>query len=171
MSHCIGSLIWGYQYFYSFILKNGFGAKKRPNLAQNWHFWPNMGIFLPIWVNAPPKHNSNKLPRWFLLYGYQNFYFLPLKLGFLAHKRQNWPKIDSFWPNISNFGPLNPMPDPKKIPTSCLGGFFVMWVPKLLPPPVRIRIFGPKTAKIGPKYAFLVLVFMLRGYQNFCLLQ
>ena len=25
----------------------------------------------------------------------------------------------------------------------CLGGFSVMWVPKLLLPPVKIRIFGP----------------------------
>ena len=32
-----------------------------------------------------------------------------------------------------------------------------MWVPKLLPTPVRIRIFGLKTAKFGPKLAFLVI--------------
>ena len=31
-----------------------------------------------------------------------------------------------------------------------------MLVPKLLLTPIKIRIFGPKTAKIGPKYAFLV---------------
>ena len=29
-----------------------------------------------------------------------------------------------------------------------------MWVPKLLLPPVKIRIFGPKTAIYAPKYAF-----------------
>ena len=30
---------------------NGHGTKwdkKRPNLAKNWHFWPNMGIFGPF---------------------------------------------------------------------------------------------------------------------------
>ena len=32
-----------------------------------------------------------------------------------------------------------------------------MWVPKLLLTPINIRIFCPKTAKIGPKYAFLVI--------------
>ena len=32
-----------------------------------------------------------------------------------------------------------------------------MLVPKLLLTPLKIRIFGPKTAKIGPKYAFLVI--------------
>jgi len=28
--------------------KIGFLAQKRPNLAQNWHFWPNVGIFGPF---------------------------------------------------------------------------------------------------------------------------
>ena len=35
--------------------------------------------------------------------------------------------------------------------------FSVIWVPKLLLSPVKVRIFGPKTAKFGPKYAFLVI--------------
>ena len=33
-----------------------------------------------------------------------------------------------------------------------------MWVPTLLLPPERIRIFGPKTTKFGPKLAFLVIL-------------
>ena len=33
-----------------------------------------------------------------------------------------------------------------------------MLVPKLLLTPIKIRIFGPKTAKFGPKYAFLVIL-------------
>ena len=33
--------------------------------------------------------------------------------------------------------------------------FSVMLVPKLLPVPMKIRIFGPKTSKFGPKLAFL----------------
>merc|ERR1712147_495160 len=36
--------------------------------------------------------------------------------------------------------------------------FSVMLVPKLLLTPIKIRIFGPKTAKFGPKYAFLVIL-------------
>ena len=36
------------------------------------------------------------------------------------------------------------MPDQKTMQIRCLGGFSVMWVPKLLLPPKRIRIFGPK---------------------------
>ena len=33
-----------------------------------------------------------------------------------------------------------------------------MLVPKLLLTPIKIRIFGQKTAKFGPKYAFLVIL-------------
>ena len=33
-----------------------------------------------------------------------------------------------------------------------------MLVPKPLLTPLKIRIFGPKTAKIGQKYAFLVIL-------------
>ena len=33
-----------------------------------------------------------------------------------------------------------------------------MLVPKLLLTPIKLRIFGPKTAKIGQKYAFLVIL-------------
>ena len=36
--------------------------------------------------------------------------------------------------------------------------FSVMLAPKLLLTPIKIRIFGPKTAKFGPKYAFLVIL-------------
>ena len=72
----------------------------------------------------------------------------------------------------------------------------VIWVPKLWLPPVLISIFGPKTAKFGPKYTFVVIFgqilaflahlvpcptkkqckqgayvfFTLCGYQNFCFL-
>ena len=48
------------------------------------------------------------------------------------------------------------MPDQKTMWTSCLGGFSVMWVTKLLISQVKKRIFCPKTTKFGPKLAFLV---------------
>ena len=44
---------------------------------------------------------------------------------------------------IKSFGPFDPMPDQKTMRTSCPGGFYVMWVPKLLLTPIKIRIFGP----------------------------
>ena len=50
------------------------------------------------------------------------------------------------------------MPDQKTLRTSCLGGFSVMLVPQHLLTPIKVRIFGPKMAKFGPKYAFLVIL-------------
>ena len=49
------------------------------------------------------------------------------------------------------------MADQKTMRTGCLGGISIIWVPKLLLTPLKIRIFGPKTVKFGPKYAFLVI--------------
>merc|ERR1711947_1710 len=80
--------------------KIGFWAQKRPNLAQNWHFGPNIGIFCPFDLKPDQKNNADKLSRW----------------------------------------------------------FSVMLVPKLLLTPIKIRLFGPKMAKFGPKSAFLVIL-------------
>ena len=66
------------------------------------------------------------------------------------------PKI-GFWPQTGLIGPktgifgyiwaflahLILFPTKKTMQTSCLGGFFVIWVPKLLLTPIEIRIFGP----------------------------
>merc|ERR1711873_219879 len=41
-----------------------------------------------------------------------------------------------------------------------------MWVPKLLLTPIKIRIFCPKTSKIGPKYAFLDILANARPKTN-----
>ena len=71
-------------------------AKFGPKLA----FWAKYRHFLPIWSNAWPKNNADKLCMWFP----------------------------------------------------------VMLVPKLLLTPIKIRLFGPKTAKFGPKSAFLVIL-------------
>ena len=58
----------------------------------------------------------------------------------MAKLAQNW----LFWPNIGIFGPFGLIPDWQTMRTSCLGGYSVTWVPKLLLPPKRIRFFGPK---------------------------
>ena len=50
--------------------------------------------------------------------------------------------------------------DQKTMRTRCPGGFCIKWVPKLLLPPIKIRIIGPKTIKLSPKYAFLVIFFL-----------
>ena len=47
------------------------------------------------------------------------------------------------WPNMDIFGPFDLMPNQKTMRTSCLDGFSIMWVPKLLFTTVENRIFGP----------------------------
>ena len=64
-----------------------------------------------------------------------------------------WAKYRHFWPTWSNAWPKN---NADKLPK----WFSVMLVPKLLLNPIKIRLFGPKTAKFGPKYAFLVILAM-----------
>ena len=58
------------------------------------------------------------------------------KNEFLAQK---WPNLTKNW----HFGPFDPMPEQKTMQTSCLGSFYIMWIPKLLLTPIKIRIFGP----------------------------
>ena len=57
--------------------KIGFGAQKRPNLAQNWHFGPNIGIFGPFDLMPDQKTMRTSCLDGFLLCWYQNFYLLP----------------------------------------------------------------------------------------------
>ena len=53
---------------------------------------------------------------------------------------QNW----QFWPNISLFGPSDPMPDQKTMQTRRLGGFSIMWLSKLLLTPEKLGFLAPK---------------------------
>ena len=48
--------------------------------------------------------------------------------------------------------------------TSCLGGFPIIWVPELLLTPLKNRIFGPKMAKFGSKYAVLVILAQILAF-------
>ena len=50
------------------------------------------------------------------------------------------------------------MPDQKTMWTRCVGGFSVTLVPKLLLPPKRIRIFGPKFVSLHSIRHFKVFV-------------
>ena len=89
-------------------------AKKRPNLDQNWHFWPNIGIFGRL--SLMPNQKTKQKSLVFLLRGYQNFCFLPYELGFLAKNGKFWSTIcifGHFGPNIVIFGTFCPMLDRK----------------------------------------------------------
>merc|ERR1711952_93184 len=80
--------------------KNGFWAQKRPNLAQNWHFGPNIGIFGPFDLMRDQKTMRTSCLGGFLLCWYKN--------------GQIWSKIcifGHFEPNIAIFCTFCPMPD------------------------------------------------------------
>ena len=94
-----------------------------------------------------------RIPIW----GYQNFYSLPPKNWILGPKTVKfgpklafWAKYWHFWPTWSNAWQKN---NADKLPK----WFSVMLIPKLLLNPIKIRIFGPKKAKCGIKYAFFVI--------------
>ena len=70
----------------------------------------------------------------------------PIKIRIFGPKRPNFAQNYLFWPNIASFGTFGPMPDQETIQTRCVGGFSVTLVLKLLLPPERKRIFGPKLA-------------------------
>ena len=79
------------------------------------------------------------------------------QMDFWPKNGQIWPKLafsakyQHFWHIWSNAWPKN---NSNKLPK----WFSVMSVPKLLLNPIKIRLFGPKTAKFGPKSAFLVIL-------------
>jgi hypothetical protein len=67
---------------------------------------------------------------------------------------QNW----HFGPNIGIFAPFDLMTDQKNNADKLSRWFSVMLVPKLSLTSIKIMIFGQKTAKLGPKFAFLVIL-------------
>ena len=129
---------------------------------QKIDFWPQISKF-----SGQKSASSSLAANWSLtgqcfvhkkgvslMQGYEDaksFTPSPKKMDFwpksgLIWQKKNW----HFWPNIGIFGPFDPMPDQKTMRTRCLGGFSVMWVPKLLLYPIKIGIFGPKTANLVP---------------------
>ena len=123
------------------------GSKKHI-FAPSGQFEPHRSMFLTR------KRCLIGIPIW----GYQNFYSLPPKNWIWGPKTAKfgpklafWAKYRHFWPTWSNAWPKN---NADKLPK----WFSVKLVPKLLLTPIKIRIFGPKTAKFGPKSAFLVIL-------------
>ena len=117
----------------------------------------NIGIFGPFGPMVDQNNDANKLPRWFFRYIGTNLLLPPVRLGVLVRKGQIWSKICSFGHfglNIGIFGPFRPMSDQKTMRTRCLGVFSVMWLPKLLLSPMRIRIFAQEQPNLARKWHF-----------------
>ena len=108
---------------------------------------------------ADQKNDANKVPRWCFCYVGTKTFASSGKIRIFGPKRpklvqnmhlwSSWAKYWHFWPILSHARP-------KTMQNRCLGVFSVMWVPKLLLSPIRIRIFCPKMTKFGPKLAFWV---------------
>ena len=59
-----------------------------------WSFWAKYCHFLHILLNARPKTNVNKVPRWIFRYvGNKTFDFSSKKKDFLPKNDQLWPEI------------------------------------------------------------------------------
>ena len=96
------------------------------------HWFPDLRVPIFLLVH---------LEKW--IWGQKTAEFGP-KLAF-------WAKYRHFWPTWSNAWPKNDVNKLSRL-------FSVMLVPKLSLTPIKIRIFGPKTAIFGPKSAFLVIL-------------
>ena len=86
---------------------------------------------------------------------------------FLLPAPKNWilgPKTAKFGPKLAfgakyrHFCPIWSKAWPKNDANKLSRWFSVMLVPKLLLTPIKIWLFGPKSAKFGPKSAFLVIL-------------
>ena len=99
----------GYQNFYLLCKNYDFRPEKQPNFAQNWYFWPNIGIFGPFGLKTDQKTMRTML-KWFFHYvGTKTFASSRFKLAFLAQKQPNLAQnmhLWSFWAKCWNFWPI-----------------------------------------------------------------
>ena len=133
--------------------KNTFGPKYSIFWVKIAHFHP----YRPIGATPVNVFNTKEVSHWFPDIRIPKVKLHPLQKRSFGPKRPNAASNWHLWPNIGIFGPIDLMPDQKKMRTGCPSGS-IMWVPKLLLTPIKIRLFGPKTAKFGPKSAFLVIL-------------
>ena len=119
---------------------------------------PNIGLFGQFHSMPDQKQCKQVALVFFSVIRVPKFYLLPEKLGFLTHK---WPNLAqhmlfwSFWAKYWHFWPILSHAQTKNN-ARCF--FSIMWVPKLLLSPVKIRILCPKPTKFGPKLAFLFIL-------------
>ena len=107
------------------------------------------GYNFPI-RTTPPKNSVSKLGV--------IFWGSPLFLAVFGHSHVRRATTLNFGPISTKLEgivrAIKKMTQKDKLPR----WFSVMLVPKLLLTPIKIRFFGPKTAKFGTKYAFLVIL-------------
>ena len=97
----IGSLIYGNQKFYPIPPKNGFLAQKRPYLAQNWYFRPNIGMFGPF--DTIPDQRAMQTS----CLGSFSVIWVPKLLLTSARNWIFWPKNSQICPKTVIFGQIS----------------------------------------------------------------
>ena len=98
--------------------KIGFWAQKRPNLAQNLHFGPNIGIFGPFDLMPDQKKMQTRCLGVFFRYASTKTFTYMIISNF-GPKTAQLAKNGHFWPNIGIFGPFDLMADQKTMQTRC----------------------------------------------------
>ena len=72
-------------------------AKKRPNLAQKWHFWPHNGIFGPLCLMPDQKSMQIRCPDRVSVTWISKLLLFPINI-------EKWPKTAKFGPKYDFLG-------------------------------------------------------------------
>ena len=104
-------------------------------------------IFRPIWSHDQKRMRTRCLGG-FLISQYQNF----PKNKIIGPKKAKFGPKYAFWSFRAKYWPFWQIQchDQKNNANGVPRGFSDKWVPKLLPPPKIIRMFGPQNGQIFP---------------------
>ena len=130
-------------------------------LRQNLAFSQNISIFGPFGLRAHQKPMRTRCQGGFSITWVPTLLLPPVRIRIFGPKKPNLVQnmhFWSFWAKYWHFWPIWSHVRPKNNANKVLRCFSVMWVPKLLLSRVRITIFCPKTTKLYPKLAFLVIL-------------
>ena len=112
----IGLPIWGYQKFYSLPPKNWIFSPKTAKFGRKLAFLAKYQHFWPIWSNAWPKNNADKLSRWFSVMLVPKLLLTPIKIRIFGPKTAKFgPKsaflviLGQILPFFAHFRPYRPI--------------------------------------------------------------
>ena len=141
--------IWGCRKFYSLPQKSLILGPKTAKFGPKMAFSAKYRHFWPIWSNAWPKNNADKLSRWFSVMLVPKLLLTPTKIGFLAQKRPKLVQNMHFW-SFCHFLHILSNARPKNNVNKVPGWVFRYVGNKTFDFSSKKRIFCPKTTKFGP---------------------
>ena len=118
---------------------------------KNGQIWPKLAFsakyqhFWPVWSNAWPKNNADKLPKWFSVMLVPKLLLNPIKIRLFGPKMAKFGQKSSFLVILGQI--LAFLAHIVQCPTKnnadkLLRCFFVMWVPKLFTNSHKYYNFG-----------------------------